>query len=67
MQRSLLKWSIAPLVACALLAPTPLRAQAVKVEAKGWFMEELVPGIVCISDSGQRSIKNEVHIVRMES
>jgi hypothetical protein len=67
MKQSMLKWSIAPLIAGALLAPTPMLAQAVKFEAKGWFIAELVPGIVCISDSGQVSLKSEVHIVRTES
>jgi hypothetical protein len=67
MKHSLFRWGLAPLVACALLSPTSMRAQAVKFEAKGWFIAELVPGILCISDSGQVSFKNEVHIVRTVS
>ncbi len=55
------------MVACALLAPTPMRAQAVKVEGKAWFLAELVPGVLCMDNRGQVSMKYEVHIARMES
>jgi len=68
MKQSLFKWGIAPLVACTLLVPAPIRAQAVRnIKATGLFLEEVVPGIVCISDRGHVSLKGEVHIVRMVS
>jgi hypothetical protein len=67
MKHSLFKWGIAPLVACALLSPISMWAQAVKFEAKSWFIAELVPGILFISNSGQVSFKNEVHIARTVS
>ncbi len=67
MKLSLFKWGIAPLFACALVAPTPTRAQAVRYTSTGWFVEELVPAILCVSGSGQVSLKYEVHVVRAVS
>ncbi len=67
MKQPLFKWGMAPLFACALVAPRPTLAQAVPFTATGWFVEELVPAIMCISSSGQVSLKYEVHVVRSVS
>lgn len=67
MKRSVFKWGIAPLFACALLAPKPLLAQAVPIKCTGWLVAELLPGVACISSAGQFSLKNEVHVVRSEA
>jgi len=67
MKQSLFKWGIAPLFAGALLAPTLTLAQAVPFTSTGWFVKELVPGILCVSESGQVSFKYEVHVARNES
>jgi hypothetical protein len=66
MKRSLFKWGLAPLLACAFLAPRPLLAQAVQVKSTGWLIAELLPGVACISSAGQFSLKNEVHVIRSE-
>ena len=67
MKQSLFKWGIAPLVAGALLAPTPMLAQAIRFKSTGWFQQVLVPDILCVSDRGQVSLKGQVHVVRVVS
>jgi hypothetical protein len=64
MSHSIFKWGIAPLVACALLAPTPILAQAVRFKATSWLIAEPLPGIWFSSASGQMFLSGEVHVIR---
>ncbi len=67
MKQSLFKWGIAPLFACAFLAPKPMLAQAVKGQSTGWMVAEWLPGIPCGSASGEVHLLGEVHVVKMVS
>lgn len=67
MKHSLLKWGIAPLVACALLAPAQVIGQSANVKATGYHMSEVLPGVLCVSASGSVRILGYSHIVKFES
>src|SRR6478735_12802182 len=67
MKQSLCKWALAPLVACALLAPAQLRAQAVKFEATGLQIQDLMPGVICFDASGVLHRLGYAHVIKFES
>ncbi len=67
MKQSLFKWGLAPLVACALLAPAQMMGQAVKFQAKGWQVVDLMPGVLCFSESGLPRVLGYAHVVKFES
>ena len=67
MKQSLFKWVMAPLVACALLAPAQVMGQAVNIQAKGWHLSEVLPGVLCVNASGSVRVLGYAHIVKFES
>jgi hypothetical protein len=66
MRRSLFKAGFA-LVTCALLAPIPAIAKEVKIQATAQFLDYLVGDVVCVSGSGQLSLRGNVHQAKFTS